>query len=88
MPGQDDNPVVNSEPVDIAPLMVWHHVYGFLETFASGFPNPPPQPSPEPSHSSHSRNSPPPYFSTRFDTETPEDDRDDGDYCWDIIRKN
>ncbi|KAK8511712.1 hypothetical protein V6N12_000756 [Hibiscus sabdariffa] len=77
MPDQADNPEVNSEPVDIAPLMVWHPVYGFSGSFPSEFPNPPPQPSPEPSRSSHSRHSPPPSFSGSFGAE---DDHDDGDY--------
>ncbi|KAK8519401.1 hypothetical protein V6N12_025440 [Hibiscus sabdariffa] len=74
---QADNPEVNSEPVDIAPLMVWHPVYGFS---GSEFPNPPPQPSPEPTRSSHFRHSPPPSFAASFDGEDAEDDHIDSDY--------
>ncbi|KAK8544436.1 hypothetical protein V6N13_056216 [Hibiscus sabdariffa] len=72
-----DNPEVNSEPVDIAPLMVWHPVYGFS---GSEFPNPPPQPSPEPTHSSRFRHSPPPSFAASFDGEDVDDDHTNSDY--------
>ncbi|KAL4279803.1 hypothetical protein GQ457_03G023480 [Hibiscus cannabinus] len=74
---QANDPEVNSEPVDIAPLMVWDPIHGF-----SGFefPNQPPQPSPEPTHSARSRHSPPPSFAASFDGEDADDDHTDGDY--------
>ncbi|KAK8514697.1 hypothetical protein V6N12_057594 [Hibiscus sabdariffa] len=74
---QVHDPEVNSDPVDIAPLMVWDPLHGF-----SGFefPNVPPQPSPEPTHSAHSRHSPPPSFAGSFDGEDADDDHTDGDY--------
>ncbi|KAK8986213.1 hypothetical protein V6N11_082487 [Hibiscus sabdariffa] len=74
---QANDPEVNSEPVDIAPVMVWDPLHGF-----SGFefPNVPPQPSPEPTHSAHSRRSPPPSFAASFDGEEADDDHTDSDY--------
>ncbi|KAK9007151.1 hypothetical protein V6N11_050984 [Hibiscus sabdariffa] len=74
---QPNNPEVNSEPVDIAPLMVWDPLNGF-----SGFEflNQPPQPSPEPTHSARSRHSPLPSFASSFEGEDADDDHTDGDY--------
>ncbi|KAK8593163.1 hypothetical protein V6N12_045248 [Hibiscus sabdariffa] len=79
IPGQDKHPEVNSEPVYIAPLLMWHLVYGFSDNFASRFPNPPPQLSPEPTHSSHNRHSQPSSFAASYDEVPPEDDYDDVD---------
>ncbi|KAK8694265.1 hypothetical protein V6N13_071819 [Hibiscus sabdariffa] len=74
---QANDPEVNSEPVDIAPLMVWDPLHGF-----SGFEflNQPPQPSPEPTHSARSCHSPPPSYAASFNEEDADDDHADSDY--------